>query len=162
MSLVYIIDGYNVIKRSSLFNNKKLKDARSAFLSYIDLYRPHGSVRNRVVVVFDGTLEGFSFKENFPFEVIFSQGETADEKIKKMVASFANPKNIVLVTDDKGLALSLRPHGVIIMGTTEFLNKNQNKKEKGTSLSDAGIELNIVQREKITEEMARLWLKKKS
>lgn len=164
MSLLYVIDGYNVIKRSGLFKNKPLREARTHFFSYIDRYRPQGSLRNRLVVVFDSKAEIFGYREDHDFEVIFTSGESADEKIKSIVNASADRKNIVVVTDDKDLARAVRGYGAKIMGTDEFLNKKARGGKGSADLpeADTKAELNIVQREAITEELKSIWLKKKS
>jgi predicted RNA-binding protein with PIN domain len=167
MSLVYIVDGYNAIKRSPLFGNKNLQAARNHFFSYLDQHRPQGSFRNRLIIVFDGSSQVFGFRNAYSFEVIFTQGETADEKIKEIVDTSPDPKNMVVVTDDKALALSVRSQGAKIMGTQEFLQKKQGSAKSQGRLrrsqeAETKAELNIVQREKITQEMSKIWLNKRS
>lgn len=165
MSLLYLVDGYNALKRSGLFQEKRLSEARSAFIAYLDRYRPHGSWRNRLIVVFDGVNDVFSPQESCSFEVIFTRGESADAKIKEMIAASRDLKNTVVVTDDKGIMLCVRPYGVKVMSTSDFLNK----RKKGDAARGLGAapksefktELNIVERESITNELERLWLKKK-
>jgi len=166
MSLFYIVDGYNLIKRAPLFKHKRLQEARAGFLSFVELRRPHGSQKNRLAIVFDGSAQVFGYRENYSFEVIFTAGETADEKIKEIVSSFDRPKNIVVVTDDRELLFSVRALQAKTMGTVEFLNKagKQDRvpsKEKSSLDAEGRLELNIVEREKITEEVSRVWLKKK-
>ena len=166
MSLFYIVDGYNLIKRAPLFKHKRLQEARAGFLAFVELKRPHGSQKNRLAIVFDGSAQVFGYRENYSFEVIFTAGETADEKIKEMVASFDRPKDIVVVTDDRELLFSVRALQAKTMGTVEFLNKARRedrtpKKSNGFSDAQDGSNLNIVEREKITEEVSRIWLKKK-
>jgi predicted RNA-binding protein with PIN domain len=164
MSLLYIVDGYNAIKRSSTFDHKILKEARNRFLAWLEHERPHGSLRNRLIVVFDGSSEVFGLKEPTSFEVIFTAGESADDKIKKIVADCPDPKEIVVVTDDKDLAFSVRSNGAKIMSTDEFLSKGAHAKK--VILRPQNVEpkvsLNIVEREKITEELKKIWLNKKS
>ena len=164
MSLLYVVDGYNAIKRSSRFDHKILKEARSRFLTWIEHERPHGSLRNHLIVVFDGSSEVFGFKEPASFEVIYTSGESADDKIKKIVADFPGPKEIVVVTDDKDLALSVRSKGAKIMSTDEFLSKKGAGKKVSSRLSrmEHQIDLSIVEKEKITEELKNIWLNKKS
>lgn len=168
MSLLYIVDGYNVINRSSLFKNKSLKEARNNFFSYLEHDRPHGSFRNRLIIVFDGSPEVFGCRPNYDFEIQFTTGETADEKIKEIVSSSPHSKNIVVVTDDKDLGLSIRSYGAKNMSTEEFLNKKSRQKmdRKASLNKEQGCgdkaELNIVQKEKITQELSKIWLKKRS
>ena len=164
MSLFYIVDGYNVIHRSGLFKNKRLREQREAFLAFLDHNKPFGSARNRVVIVFDGSEDVFGFPAGSVFEVRFSRGQNADEEIKALVETSSHPKNIVVVTDDKELARAVRSRGAKIMATDEFLNKRPKEKKGRGGLSEADLkaELNIVQRESITEELRKIWLSKKS
>ncbi len=157
MSMVYIVDGYNAMNRSDLFQGGSLKDSRAKFLGYLECRRPQGSLKNRLIVVFDGSREVFGQRESYNFEVQFTSGETADDKIKELVSGSARPKTIVVVTDDKALGLSVRSCGARLMSVDEFLSK---KKERVCADDSPG--LNIVQREKITQELKQIWLKKKS
>lgn len=166
MSLCFIVDGYNVLKRSVLFKNRTLQEARAAFISYVDRYRLWGSLRNKIVVVFDGSRDVVGIRQAYPFEVIFTSDETADEKICRLVAAKALPKNVVVVTDDKGLIRLVRPYGVKIMSTQDFLGKSKLtvgfKRGRPSSLQEdiAEPDLNIVEKEKITEELKKIWLDK--
>jgi len=164
MSLFYIVDGYNVINRSGLFRNKRLREQREAFLAFLDHNKPFGSTRNRAVIVFDGSEDVFGFPHASVFEVRFSKGETADEEIKRLVEASNNPKNTVVVTDDRELGRAVRSRGAKIMRTDEFLNKRvqEGKGRPGVSGTDTKAELNIVQRESITEELRKIWLNKRS
>ncbi|MFB3919011.1 MAG: NYN domain-containing protein [Candidatus Velamenicoccus archaeovorus] len=162
MSLFYIVDGYNVIKRSGPFCDLPLRQARERFFMFLESSRPHGSVRNRLAVVFDGSAQVFGFKESRTFEIIFTTGESADEKIKEMVRADRDPRNIVVVTDDRELGYAVRCQGARVMVCADFLKSSGTAKRRGRSVAqeaDLKNVLNIVQREKITQELKGLWLK---
>jgi len=162
MSLFYIVDGYNVIKRSGPFCDLPLRLARERFFMFLESRRPHGSVRNRLAVVFDGSAQVFGFKESRTFEIIFTSGESADEKIKEMVRADKNPCNIVVVTDDRELGYAVRQEGARTMACAVFLKSPGAARKTGRSAAkevDLKNALNIVQREKITQELKDLWLK---
>lgn len=163
MSLCFIVDGYNVIKRSGRFDDDDLRASRLKFFSFLETCRPQGSVRNHLVIVFDGSSEVIGFREERPFEVIFTRGESADEKIKSMIQISKRPKDCVVVTDDRDLSIFARRCGAQIMGTLAFVAKGAppRPRSKGLSAKADKADLNIVEREKITQEMGRLWLKKK-
>ncbi|MFA5038711.1 MAG: NYN domain-containing protein [Candidatus Omnitrophota bacterium] len=162
MSLFYIVDGYNVIKRSDRFADLSLREARARFFVFLESRRPHGSLRNRLIVVFDGSPEVFGFREDTSFEVVFTSGESADDKIKSLVEGLSSDaKRAVVVTDDRDLARSVRLKGARIMSVGDFLGKPQRKERARRSQSaapDAGNTLNVVERERITEEFRKLWL----
>lgn len=166
MSLSYVIDGYNVIKSSSLFCQKNLKEGREAFFSFCETVRPQGSIRNRLIVVLDGVDDVFGFESRYSFTIIYSRGCSADDEIRRLIDSMDNAKNAVVVTNDLGLARSVRALGAKTMSTQNFLKKKTTQKlfkrnpEDGRMTPD-GPDLNIVQREGITEELRRIWLKGK-
>lgn len=162
MSLFYIVDGYNVIKRSAPFCELPLRQARERFFLFLENRRPHGSVRNRLAVVFDGSAQVFGFKDNRTFEIIFTSGESADEKIKEMVRAQKDPRNIVVVTDDRDLGYAVRREGARIMSCAVFLKPPGAGRTAGRAVAkeaDLKNALNVVQREKITQELKGLWLK---
>lgn len=166
MSLCFIVDGYNVLKSSPLFKNRTLQEARAAFISYVERNRLWGSLRNKLVIVFDGSREIAGIMQAYPFDIIFTQDETADEKICRLVLAKALPRNIVVVTDDKGLIRLVRPYGVKIMGSQEFLNRSKVKANRklaslGSDADFEKIDLNAVEKEKITEELKKIWVEKK-
>lgn len=164
MSLTYVVDGYNAINRSGAFGGKTLKDTRQAFLAYLENRRPQGSLRNRLIVVFDGSADVLSCRNDCSFEIIFTKGETADDAIRKIVDEAARPKTMIVVTDDKELARGVRCRGAQVMDTRQFLKEQKPRHNipRRRPESDVVPELNIVEREAITRELAAVWLKKKS
>ena len=165
MSLLYLVDGYNALRGSGLFDNDKLQNARDAFLKYLEVNRPQGSLRNKLIVVFDAKQDVSFGYSGFSFEVIFTKGESADEKIKKMVRESSSAKTIVVVSDDKGIAMAVRPMGAKIMSVSAFINNKKvdakSKPSNGVPATEGKSELNIVERESITRELSRIWLKNK-
>lgn len=151
----------------SALNLAKLEDRRRQLIRYIEHYRPHGSANNRVTVVFDGNLENFGAMKSSVAKVVFSQGESADDKIKNIVAQAKNAKNIVVVSDDRDIQYAVRALGAKTSGTRKFLNKvkdstakkkisRKNPEKSGTSESRKVIS----KREefKITAEVGQIWL----
>jgi len=74
------------MERSGIFKGKSFMDKRSAFISYLDHHGLKGSQRNRLVVIFDGKEDVFAPRMDCSFEVIFTKGGSADDRIKEMVA----------------------------------------------------------------------------
>ncbi|HAJ56752.1 MAG TPA: hypothetical protein DCL35_03155 [Candidatus Omnitrophica bacterium] len=166
MSLLYLVDGYNALIGGGFSKNSDMKNDRAAFLDLIELNRPHGSVRNRLVVVFDGSPGVFGGVQNHSFEVVFTSGQTADDRIKEIVEASGRPKDIVVVTDDKGISSFVRPYGVKVLSVSGFLQKKRGggrSKRQGAAAekTDAGAYINIVERQAITKELEGIWLKKK-
>ncbi|MBL7131590.1 MAG: NYN domain-containing protein [Candidatus Omnitrophica bacterium] len=159
MALHYIVDGYNVIKKTAFLNHKKLKDARDALLSFIDKYRPHGSYNNQITVVFDGRDDIFGFKHNYDFCIIFTRNESADDRIKSLIDKTSNPKNIIVVSDDKDIKFYCRSQGAKILGVDDFIKKAYKKFNTSRTSNTEFFELSVWERKKINDELSRIWLK---
>jgi predicted RNA-binding protein with PIN domain len=146
MSLHFLIDGYNAIKQVKSLNRiRSLNEARVALIKSIQAKRLLKSKNNQITVVFDGKEEcGFSFftskdypsKADFPFKgktplnIIFSKGESADEVIKRMVQDSSRPRQIIVVSDDKGIVYLTNSLGAKAMSPTEFLHEKQKPRPK--------------------------------
>ncbi|MDD5005459.1 MAG: NYN domain-containing protein [Candidatus Omnitrophica bacterium] len=159
MPLHYIVDGYNVIKRTGFLNHKKLRDARNALLGFIDKYRPHGSYKNKITVVFDGRDDVFGFRNNHDFGVIFSKNESADNLIKSLVDKTSNPRNIIVVSDDKEIIFHCRSQGAEILTTDDFVRKAYKKTDTAKTNNTEFSELSFAERKKINDELSQIWLK---
>lgn len=163
MSLHYIIDGYNVVKQVSPWLDMALEEARKSFLEFIQDKQLAGSLRNKITVVFDGRDDVFylpAYSDDTPLiRIIFSKGETADDVILKILNNSSNPKNIVVVSDDRALSLSARSSGAQLMQVKEFLAKSD--KHRGDSINHSDHKLSVLQEKQINEELRKIWLKEK-
>jgi len=161
MSLQYVIDGYNLINHPVFKEqaNKKIKDRRFALLELIRTKRLCGSSKNKITVVFDGypglgDSQGLS--EGGPkIGVIFSRKETADERIKKMVENSGNPRNTVVVSDDKEVKFFAGSLGAGTISVGEFIGQEESGREKEALKA----ELTYAQMHLINKELRKLWLK---
>lgn len=161
MSLHYVIDGYNVIKQVTFLTGKKLRTGRESLIRFIERYRPHGKGENEVTVVFDGKAEVTSPQMKTQFRIVFSKNESADDVIKRMVERASNPKEFIIVSDDKAVALYCRSIGAKWMPVKEFIantkiKKSQKKKSKTYETKDIPEEI----ADKITDDLKKLWLNK--
>ncbi len=55
-------------------------------------------------------------------EIRFSRGQSADDTIVDLVAEASHPKQIVVVTNDRGLKQRIQGTGAKTMGVGEFLH----------------------------------------
>ncbi len=164
MSLCYIIDGYNIINnRLFAANHRKMRNLHLALLELIKDKRLCGSAKNQVTVVFDGYCAEFESRcPDRQIQVIFSQEESADERIKKIIDTAGNLRDIVVVSEDKEISSFAKYAGCKTMGVAEFMGrlavsdekKKINSKEKDLSKQD----LNYSQINKINEELKKIWL----
>ena len=159
MSLHYIIDGYNIIKQVSFLTGKKLRAGREGLVWFIETYRPQGKICNEVTIVFDGKAEISSPNMKTDIRIIFSKGETADNKIKKMVEGSKNPRDFVVVSDDKEIMFYCRSVGSQVLSVKEFLGNYLNPKKKAKQVEiDDKPELDSGVAAEITEDLKKLWL----
>ena len=163
MSLQYIIDGYNITNHTTFTQhiNKKVKDQRVALLELIQRARLAGSPKNLVIVVFDGfpkAQDTFQLNnEDFAIRVIFSREESADKRIEKLIEQSGNPKNIIVVSDDKEIVFFAKALGAKAKSVEDFLLPPKRAQEAKGNLLEA--ELSYSQMHRINEELRRLWLK---
>ena len=168
MSLHYLIDGYNVLKKAPSLAGKKLQDGRSELIRLIRVHRPHGSVNNKITVVFDGQLGFWQDERPDDVEVIFSTTGSADEKIKDIVERKVNKKDVVVVTDDKALKLYVRAQGTSILSVQEFharfktLDLRSSSGGHRTPGQTQGIndKVTYTQAHAINKEFEEIWVKK--
>lgn len=118
----YIVDGYNVIYQSEALSSGALRDRREKLLRFIEDRRPQGSASHAVTVVFDGRLDVSSPLWPGSTRVIFSPGKDADKVIKDLVDDTSNPRETVVVTDDRAIQRWVRGVGAKILGVRDFLS----------------------------------------
>ena len=167
MALHYILDGYNISKQIPSFSFKGLKDGRDSLVRLIETYRPQGSRKNFVTVVFDGQADVFHPQKQNPYcQVIFSTHQSADDKIRQIVEKSKGKTQTIVVTDDKELRFSVRALGAKVMDVKEFLRKagpfappEQSPGKKGKSSHTDEKYIPKTLEYKITEEMKKIWLK---
>jgi hypothetical protein len=133
-----------------------LENGRHGLLKWIGDARPQGSVNNQVTVVFDGA-EG-SCSLHGEIRVIFSDGCSADDTIKRMVEEMPAKKNCVVVTDDKDIFLYARSLGARVMSVAAFTSKPGGLQERHGS---GGKYISLSHQEKINKELESFWLKEK-
>jgi predicted RNA-binding protein with PIN domain len=155
MSLQFIIDGYNLIHHPLFRQTPKFTDSpASALLQFITINKLTGSPRNKITVVFDGYPPKSKSMHNDPqINLIFTAKDTADERIKKILESASNPKNIVVVSDDKEIRFFVKSSGGRVMGVDEFICLSPSPKTAQKA------ELTYSQMEKINQELRKIWLK---
>ena len=143
------------------FKDLPLEEGRRGLLRWIGDSRPQGSVNNQVTVVFDGHPDyfgGASPSHAGEIRVIFSDGCSADDKIKRMVEEMPAKKNCVVVTDDKDIFLYARSLGARVMSVAAFTFK---PKRLHTRQDPGGKYIPLSRQEKINKELRSFWLKEK-
>jgi predicted RNA-binding protein with PIN domain len=169
MSLQYIIDGYNVINHP-LFSrlNKKSPHKETALLDFIRVNKLCGKLANCATVVFDGFTDLRNHGSLKPdIDVVFSRQDSADERIQKMIERAPQPKNLVVVSDDKEIAFFAASRRARPMSVEEFVSRApgirllraQDKQGSKGQKDDAGPKVSYSEMHKINSELRKIWLK---
>lgn len=154
MSLQFIIDGYNIIHHQEFSKeNRKAACPQRSLLNYIDNRRLCG--KNKATVVFDG-YPPENVNSSGSISAVFSRKESADEKIKRILESYGNTRNIVVVSDDNEVKFFSKSAGAKVLSVAEFMNPK--KKEQDRRESSSENELSFTQMENINKELRKIWL----
>jgi len=116
------------------------------------------SPKSKFTIVFDGHSNSSSERPyKTGIDVIFSRKETADERIKGIIETTGNPKNMIVVSDDKEIKLFAKCMGARSFRVEEFINpKKHFKHPNEDSLKP---ELTYSSMRKINQELSKIWLK---
>ena len=164
MSLHYLLDGYNIIHKIQGLAERELDDQRMGLVHFVETRRPQGSWRNKVIIVFDGQPGIVQRDHPSDISIVFSQGESADDKIKRMVADASDKKNVVVVTNDRDIQYAVRSSGAQVCSVEDFLRKGsaasllKRNSKKSEDVSVKNISKNL--ESMITKELENIWLKK--
>ena len=138
----------------------KLEDQRRHLIQWIESRAPQGSSRNMVTIVFDGKTDVWGDAGGASsIQIVFAQGQSADDKIIQMVEEAANKKNIVVVTDDRALQYSVRALGAKVSGVQTFLG--QGSASAPVRQPESGKNISKTLEHKITSEFTQIWIEKK-
>ncbi|MFA4854697.1 MAG: NYN domain-containing protein [Candidatus Omnitrophota bacterium] len=161
MSLQYIIDAYNVINHPQFSPALRgFSGVQSSLADFIRSNRLTGSRNNKVILVFDGyPAQGQAVLEDPGLVCLFSRMIEADEKINKLVEESAQPRNIIVVSDDRQVQSGARLLHARVCGVKEFIC---GKKNKGVLDPDRGErdenKISYANMQKVNAELKKKWL----
>ncbi len=162
----YVIDGYNVVHHPLFGQIKKHhSDPRLTLIESLRTERLTGSQRNKIIVVFDGYPDSSQGAyDDSSARIVFSRQHTADERIIEIVEHSLNPKNTVVVSDDREIKFFIKQAGAKALSVEEFLNPifvklNRIDGGKKNEPDPLDHELTYSQKHKINQELRKLWLK---
>lgn len=171
MSRHFLVDGYNVIHKVPELvpqAGKLLEDSRDGLIRFIVEQRPHGSLRNSITVVFDGSESVCALPVPGEVRVLFSRGETADDLIKRLIEESANPREMVLVSDDRDLQFHARAHAVDVWGVERFVLQGlkdtpmaREKKARRAASKTEGKVISEVFKDRVNRELERIWCRRR-
>lgn len=126
---VYIIDGNNLIGKSSALSSIQKKDKQLAREKLVYLLDRYFSQKKFTVYLH---LDGFP-SENLnsaTMKIIYSQKLTADDKIKKQIEDSTSRRNITLVSSDLNLAEFAKVCGSKIVSSEGFIKYLQSNNDQ--------------------------------
>jgi len=137
-----IIDGYNVMHALPVekeWPGKASKDRRAFFVEKVRAYL--GGRNHRATLVFDGAKGGEDMgghETHGRLEVQYSRrGEEADDVIKRMLEESGNPREVLVVSSDKGITGYVRSLGASVAGAHELVKRLMPNPPGGGSRSAA-------------------------
>lgn len=116
---VYILDGNNLIGKSSSLSKIQKKDKQSSREKLVYMLDRYFSQKKFTVYLH---LDGFPGEalNSSRMKIVYSEKQTADEKIKMQIANSTSRKNITLVTSDLNLAEYGKVCGSKVISCEEF------------------------------------------
>ncbi|MBL7157039.1 MAG: NYN domain-containing protein [Candidatus Omnitrophica bacterium] len=139
-----ILDGYNVIYKIPALTRKldeSLEAGRIALAHFLSGWRKRYSNAD-ICIVFDG--KDHEILDASPLKIagiecIFTRtGETADNRIIKIVHDSENPRDILVISEDNSVGNSCCAHGAEVKPSSFLMPRNK-KKERVSEDKDKAI-----------------------
>ena len=164
----FILDGYNMAMRlPELFKKSdalSFEPTREGLVQFLIRYRPQGNSKNRTTIVFDGYAAlkvDWNQLRQEAIQIIFSEEESADDRIVSMIGEEGHSPQTLVVTDDRELSLRVRDRQAKVMTIQEFVEKIVEKHKKTEAVhEEPKKKLTAAEEQKITEELKKIWIKK--
>jgi len=125
----YIIDGNNLIGKINSIQKMQQKNkqgSREKLAFMIENY--FHDKKAKVTIHFDG-FKNLPIKLNYA-NIVYSDGKSADDKIKKQIELANNRKNLVVITSDNNIREFARVCSCSKIKSEEFAKMIQNKKQE--------------------------------
>jgi predicted RNA-binding protein with PIN domain len=132
--VLYILDGYNLLFTLTESDHPLAKQRTKIILF---LQKKFAALKMHGILVFDGRVRrgeesGRSYPS--PLEVIYTpKGESADQFIIERIESSQNPREITVVSNDRGLIANARPLGAKTIANADFIEWLLTRKKKTSS-----------------------------
>lgn len=152
----YYIDGYNLIF-SLVEPQESLQILRQRLISV--LRKKFAAKKAKGLIVFDGKHRkeeesGLSYPS--PLVVAYAPlGQSADAYILERIENAKHPKQITVVTNDRGLARAAKAYGAQVLPNEPFLTWLYKKKKESTAKESRESKTNFDRLLKIFEERFR-------
>ncbi len=149
MAFHYIIDGYNLLYALPEMPEGSWQEKREALLRFLQTARPQG--KNLCTVVFDSRQGLGDRYQSGDLHVIFTHGETADDRISQMVRELYTVNNVIVVSNDRGIQQMIGGTGAKFLKADDFLKSAAKSKSGFLSADKKPLD-------HITDEFKKKWL----
>lgn len=160
MSLQYVVDAYNLINHPRFKPEKQSANIQYSLANFVKFNKLSGSKNNQVVLVFDGyPRSGQEIPDEIGLTCVFSLDKEADEVIKGLVENSRQPRNIMVVSDDKEVRIVSSFLHAQVLSVEEFIGAKVNKPAANLKNQDsADPKLSYSAMQKINAELKKKWL----
>jgi len=152
--LLYIIDGFNLVHK--IPSVKKSDIPQLELIYYIKNHKLTGSHNNKVVIIFDGSLQ-IEAKKEAEFEIVFSAERSADDLIKARIDKIKSSKyplsELIIVSDDREIRDYAKKQGAVSERAVDFI------KPANTAVREDSKDISYPLQKEITDELRKIWLK---
>jgi len=160
MSLLYIIDAYNIINHPAFQAEKNSSCIQHSLFNFIQKHKLTGSPKNKIILVFDGyPPPGEVFAQSSQAFFVFSRKISADEKIEKLIAESADKKNIIVVTDDRQVQFMAKSMHASVCAVAQFSGQKEASRRSQVLESAIETKVSFSNMQKINAEFREKWLK---
>lgn len=129
--MLYLLDGYNLLFTLTE-SDHPFAQQRQKIIHF--LQKRFASFKMTGVLVFDGRVRrgeesGRSYPS--PLEVIYtSKEQSADQFIIEQIETSQNPRQVTVVTNDRGLIANVHPLGAKTIGNAKFIQWLVNRRKR--------------------------------
>ncbi|MDP8217080.1 MAG: NYN domain-containing protein [Candidatus Kaelpia imicola] len=155
--MLYLLDGYNVLRRMQDLYPGIAGENKESLISFLSHYKPQG--RNNAIVFFDGY--GDMSNSYGKIKVLFSRDISADEHILEFLKKSQKQKCYYLVTDDRELGFKAGNFDARVIAVTDFVGAVFKRKRREEKESSDKISPFSPQAYEINKELEDLWLKRR-
>ncbi len=150
---MYLLDGYNVLFSLTL-SDRPLKVQRHHIIHF--LQKRFAALHLKGILIFDAKVRlteesGRAYQS--PLEIIYTpKGQTADSYIEETIAFAKNPRQMIVVTNDRALIANVKSLGAQTLKNEEFLKRLAAKKSQAPEKEITDTKQNITRLLKIFEK----------
>jgi predicted RNA-binding protein with PIN domain len=154
MNCSVLIDGYNVIKRSPKWADLELERARKQLIFFLSNIKWPIPVKE-IKLFFDCAKEtGYASRGRFgQIQVCFAK-PSADLWIQELIRQSPNPREFLLISDDKELIHTARVHGALCYSVSWLILRGKPKTKESETKSTF---LSAQDYSRINRELSELW-----